>query len=302
MINKFIPDSPVEKVREISDEFLIKRYKQEYHIDVKKYLENVKKVEIYTCKESGYSFFYPFNISGDSEFYERLQKFEWYYMPWKWEHQICSELIKENDKILEIGCGKGDFFKGLSTRFKSLEMTGLELNKSSLTKNDRYSIIDTPLDKFATENEGKFDMVSTFEVLEHVSDVNDFIGNQVKCLKKGGLLTISVPNMDSFIKYNQNDVLNMPPHHVGLWNEKALRKISGLFGLEVEKVAYEPLQEQHYYFYTYINLKQKIGELPARILLKIVKMLGLRSLYSKPLKKRAESITGHTIFIALRKL
>jgi len=56
MINKFIPGSPVEKVREISDEFLIKRYKQEYHIDVKKYLENVKKVEIYTCKESGYSF------------------------------------------------------------------------------------------------------------------------------------------------------------------------------------------------------------------------------------------------------
>jgi len=223
-------------------------------------------------------------------------------MPWKWEHQICSELIKENDKILEIGCGKGDFFKGLSTRFKSLEMTGLELNKSSLTKNDRYSIIDIPLDKFAAENEGKFDMVSTFEVLEHVSDVNDFIGNQVKCLKKGGLLTISVPNMDSFIKYNQNDVLNMPPHHVGLWNEKALRKISELFGLEVEKVAYEPLQEQHYYFYTYINLKQKIGELPARILLKIVKMLGLRSIYSKPLKRKADSITGHTIFIALRKL
>ncbi len=302
MINKFIPGSPVEKVREISDEFLIKRYKQEYHIDVKKYLENVKKVEIYTCKESGYSFFYPFNISGDSEFYERLQKFEWYYMPWKWEHQVCSELVKENDKILEIGCGKGDFFKGLSTRFKSLEMTGLELNKSSLTKNDRYSIIDTPLDKFADENEGIYDMVSTFEVLEHVSDVNEFISNQVKCLKKGGLLTISVPNMDSFIKYNQNDVLNMPPHHVGLWNEKALRKISELFGLKVEKVAYEPLQEQHYYFYTYINLKQKIGELPARLLLKIVKMLRLRSIYSKPLKRKADSIIGHTIFIALRKL
>ena len=301
MINKFIPGSPVEKVREISDEFLIKRYKQEYHIDVKKYLENVKKVEIYTCKESGYSFFYPFNISGDSEFYERLQKFEWYYMPWKWEHQVCSELVKENDKILEIGCGKGDFFKGLSTRFKSLEMTGLELNKSSLTKNDRYSIIDTPLDKFADENEGIYDMVSTFEVLEHVSDVNEFISNQVKCLKKGGLLTISVPNMDSFIKYNQNDVLNMPPHHVGLWNEKALRKISELFGLEVEKVAYEPLQEQHYYFYTYINLKQKIGELPARLLLKIVKTLRLRSIYSKPLKRKADSIIGHTIFISLRK-
>ena len=43
MINKFIPGSPVEKVREISDEFLIKRYKQEYHIDVKKYLENVAR-------------------------------------------------------------------------------------------------------------------------------------------------------------------------------------------------------------------------------------------------------------------
>lgn len=301
MNNKFIPGSPVEKVREISDEFLIKRYKQEYHIDVKKYLENVKKVEIYTCKESGYSFFYPFNISGDSVFYETLQKYEWYYMPWKWEHQICSELVKENDKILEIGCGKGDFFKGLSSKFKSLEMTGLELNKSSLTKNDRFSIIDTPLDKFADENEGKFDMVSTFEVLEHVSDVHDFISSQVRCLKKGGLLAISVPNMDSFIKYNQNDVLNMPPHHVGLWNEKALRKISELFGLEVEKVAYEPLQEQHYYFYTFINLKQKIGEFPARVLLKIVKMLGIRSIYSNPLKRKADSIIGHTIFIALRK-
>jgi SAM-dependent methyltransferase len=256
---------------------------------------------LYQCLESGYSFYHPFEVSGDSAFYEKLQTFAWYYMPWKWEHQIASELVKENDRILEIGCGKGDFFTGLSQRFHSLRLVGLELNKSADTQNDYFSIIDTPLSEFAAQQEGQFDIVCSFEVLEHVPAVYDFLSNQVKCLKKGGQLLISVPNMDSFIKYNKNDVLNMPPHHMGLWNEKALRKIADLFNLKVERVSYEPLQEQHFYFYTFIKLKQWIGEIPARIILKIVKLMGLSFLYRKPLKQKASSIIGHTIFIAFRK-
>jgi 2-polyprenyl-3-methyl-5-hydroxy-6-metoxy-1,4-benzoquinol methylase len=180
-------------------------------------------------------------------------------------------------------------------------LVGLELNKSAVTHNDHFSIIDTPLSDFAAQHEEQFDIVCSFEVLEHVPAVYDFLANQVKCLKKGGLLLISVPNMDSFIRYNNNDVLNMPPHHMGLWTEKALRKIGDLFDLKVEKVEYEPLQEQHYYFYTFIKLKQLIGEMPARIILKLVKMMGLVFLYQKPLKRKASSIIGHTLFIAFRK-
>ena len=97
--------SPLTKLRNtqlekvLETDFIIDCYKKQLNIDVSKYFKDIKKISIYKCLDTGYRFYYPLNIYGDGKFYESLEKHSWYYMDWKWEHEIASNIIKPKDRV-----------------------------------------------------------------------------------------------------------------------------------------------------------------------------------------------------------
>lgn len=96
------------------------------------------------------------------------------------------------------------------------------------------------------QNYEKYDVVCTFQVLEHIHNVREFIQSMIHCTRKGGKIIISVPNNDAFIlKCDSIQTLNRPPHHVGLWNLNSLISLTKLFNLKIDSVALEPLQHYH---------------------------------------------------------
>ncbi|MCX6738915.1 MAG: methyltransferase domain-containing protein, partial [Candidatus Parcubacteria bacterium] len=106
-----------------------------------------------------------------------------------------------------------------------------------------------------------YDIVCSFQVLEHVPDVKSFLDASLAILKPGGLMIISVPNNDSFILRNGEILLDMPPHHMGLWNMNSLIKIQNHFPCEIQDIYIEPLQSYHVGFarkYNQINLEAKL--------------------------------------------
>lgn len=299
--NPFIESSPVTLEREIAKDLIIKQYKEGYGIDLDEFLQPVEKIQIYKCANSGYRFYYPHSIAGDSRFYEALQKNDWYYMPWKWEHEVCRGFIKEGDNILEVGCGKGDFLKNISSNYSNVQLTGLELNKTTASDNEKYKIINSNIEEYSEYHKEEFDMVCSFQVLEHIAMVNSFLEASIACLKKGGHLLISVPNNKSFIKYDPHNVLNMPPHHMGLWDQQSLEEIGKKFNLEVEKIYFEPLQAYHFDWYINLLLMHFAGRRLSSYLKIILFKLKLRPLIMKYLEKRAHKIKGHSILIVLKK-
>jgi len=300
-INPFFANSPVIYHKDISKDFLIKKYLENYDLDIRPLLSSTVKISIYKCLKTGYCFYHPFEITGDSEFYEKLQSNEWYYMPWKWEHQVCLKYIKSNFKILEIGCGRGDFLKKISLQFENIHCFGLELNKSSVYNGERVCIIDLTIEEFSETNQGVFDIVCSFQVLEHIPAVYDFLNANIKCLKNNGLLVISVPNNNSFIKYDGENVLNMPPHHMGLWTAESLLKIGEAFNLELVEIVYEPLQPYHFDWYINVILRYFTGKYPSKILIKVIDLFKLRKGIKHYLEARSNKIKGHSVLIAFRK-
>jgi 2-polyprenyl-3-methyl-5-hydroxy-6-metoxy-1,4-benzoquinol methylase len=299
--NPFIQDSDVIYQNDIPKNLLVQGYKEQLNINIDSIVSSIDKISVYKCQKSGYQFYYPFEITGDSKFYEELQNIEWYYMPWKWEHKVCDKLIKENSKILEVGCGKGDFLKQVNLQHQDVKCVGLELNKSSVYSADKLEILNKSIEDFSVSNEGKFDIVCSFQVLEHISFVKSFLQAKIRCLKDNGLLVISVPNNDSFIKYDKINVLNMPPHHMGLWTDKSLQKIGAYFNLELLEIIYEPLQEYHFEWYFSLVLKKFTGKFFSRIITKGINLLKLRSVIKKYLNYRANKIKGHTILVVFKK-
>ena len=248
---KAIPESPLtgstnvalDKIIDSKD--LISRYKINFDLDVSSYFKGKPHVFIFRCLDTGFRFYYPYGIDGNALFYAHFQKFDWYYMPWKWEHECVKEKVSSIDKVLEIGCGPASFVKKLTQ--ENIECTGLELNKDAVQmgRKEGLNVFNESIQQHAINHRGEYDVVCSFQVMEHIEQIREVLNSSIDCLKVGGKLFISVPNNNSFLGLDHLNVLNQPPHHMGLWDRKSLYHLQRFFPLRLDDLFLEPPQIYH---------------------------------------------------------
>jgi len=232
--------------RNVSTQFIIDGYLTNYDIDVAKLFQGKEEISIFKSSQTDLRFFGPNDVAGDGFFYEQLQKYPWYYMEWKWEHSAVKKLLQPGMRVLELGCGEGAFLRGIAD--KCPDSVGLELNDAAVAAGQAtgLNVLADPIQDHARTHPGQYDIVCSFQVMEHVTDIRAIVEASVKCLKPGGKLLISVPNNDSFIKRSENSLLNLPPHHMNLWDANSLEKLAYFFDMSFEGHLIEPLQAYHY--------------------------------------------------------
>jgi len=278
--------------RKIPSSFIEKEYMSSYSIDVSGILSNAENVGVYRCLDTDFRFYGPSTLAGDAKFYEELQKFSWYYMDWKWEHQQVKDILNDGEKVLELGCAEGTFLERIKE--KNIQGSGLELNVAAAkaAQQKGLNVLTQSIEDHSIEYENHYDVVCSFQVMEHIADVQSVIAASVKALKVGGRLMISVPNNSSFIKHSPNSIMNMPPHHMCLWDEKSLSKLQDNFEIKLEGFHYEPLQKYHYPVIWSNWLYKKLpSKLLAKAVNRISRILGLYNLVGL----RKNKIIGHSI-------
>lgn len=232
----------------INSTLIIDQYKEEFGLDVSPYFKDLNEVKIYLCNDTGYRFYYPYNLAGDGFFYTKLREnYSGYYTPWKWEHQQAASYIKHNMRVLEVGSGEGGFLKQIKEIYAA-NIIGLEINRSAVKHSlaQGQNVYCETIQEHAERNAGVYDVVCSFQVLEHIESVKAFLEAKISCLRKGGTLIICVPNNNSFIDIgDKRNTLNMPPHHMGLWNKHSLESLVRFFPLKKLCVKYEPLTERN---------------------------------------------------------
>jgi len=223
------------------------------------------EIYLYKCKYTGYRFYYPFNIVADAAFYEDISKNRPYYSQ-RWEHFRALKYIGKKDKVLEIGSGFGIFLSMLKE--KNISAKGLELNPHAVKecKLQNFDVDDCLIQEVAEKNIEKFDVVATFQVLEHITEVKSFIQSALDTIKSGGKLIVGVPNNNPYLfisdKYH---TLNLPPHHAGLWNKKSLQSLENIFPIKCKEIEFEPLITTYEYF-----IQFHINNAPTKILKKAI--------------------------------
>lgn len=240
--------------KRIEKKDIISSYKNSLNIDVSKYFENIEEVLICRCNDTGYRFYYPKYILGDSNFYETLQKIRGqnnYYSAWRWEQEEVLKFINSSDKVLDIGCGTGNFLDNI--RNITSNLVGLEINDLAIetAKGRGLTVIKSDVHSFSEgyNNQAKFDIICAFQVLEHIYEISDFIHSCLKLLKINGKLIIAVPNNNPYLfKHDFYHALNLPPHHIGLWDENSMKKITKYFPIELKDLFFEPLLDFRYWY------------------------------------------------------
>lgn len=185
-------------------------------------------------------------------------------MPWKWEHEQALAYVESGMKILEVGCAQGSFLEKISETYE-VNAIGLELNKRAAQEanNLGINVLTESIQEHSRSHTDEYDLVCSFQVLEHIADVHSFIKGQVEALKPGGILIISVPNNTGFLGKDDNNLLNYPPHHMGLWNSNSLKNICDIYGLDFVCHHYEPLQDYHKgYFKKLVTNRIPLSHMP----------------------------------------
>jgi len=295
--------SDVTLIKTFDSQSLISDWKNVFDIDISEELHNHPKIYLYRCNKSSLKFFMPLDVAGSDKLYKQLEeKYDWYYMPRKWEHDVAIQDLDGCTEILEVGCGRGAFVERICKEIGA-NGQGLEFNKNAIihAQNSGIPVTDRDIYQLAKETPHSFDAICTFQVLEHIPEVKKFLESLIQLLKPDGKLIISVPNNHSFTKHYHNDLLDQPPHHMTQWSVETFEFLTQIFPIKIENYRYEPLAEYHVNWYLSIQLSRlpKLGLLN-RFLNKGVHV------FVKPLLKQNDFlrklIIGHTIYVCFHKL
>ena len=140
----------------------------------------------------------------------------------------------QNKKVLEIGCGKGEFLSLMMDA--GTEAYGIEYSRSSVKHcNDigldvsRYYIYDKNISLYGNP----FDCFFILNFFEHIPDVNSTLRAMHTNLADDGVGLIEVPNFDMMLKNNLfSEFIN---DHLYYFTEETLRSVLNRNGFEVVK-------------------------------------------------------------------
>ena len=297
--------SRIESVRTIDISNL---YRRVYKKDIGYIWKSVERLEYVLCQKCGLRFFDPI-ISGDDDFYNILLKDEWYYLhEGKTEYDYSRKFIEEDDRVLDIGAGRGAFRHYLSEKnyYQGLDLSSKAIE---LAKKDGANVLPIPIEEFSEENKERFDVVSIFQVIEHISSLDKFMCSAIDCIVKGGLLIVATPDNDGFIKYLSNFCLNLPPYHTLHWNERSLRSMAEKYNLEVLDIYREPVSSVHRQWWyntmstTYLNrlLRRDFRMIDYRFTYKIVRLAAKILAQFYKLSGEHKKSFGQSIIMVCRK-
>ncbi len=212
------------------------------------------------CRGCGLEFYEP-GVAGSSRFYEDIARSQQYYSTARWEFHETLRRLPPDPDLLDVGCGDG-FFLSL---VKGGRRRGLELNPEAVRK-ARAKGLEVEEALLPAVPAGDADIITLFQVLEHVEDPVGVLGQAARVLRPGGRLFVAVPNNDAYIGRALQDPLNAPPHHPLRWRPDALRQVPKHAPFALEELLLEPLAPEHLYSYRRTQCVTALGRCLGRTL------------------------------------
>jgi 2-polyprenyl-3-methyl-5-hydroxy-6-metoxy-1,4-benzoquinol methylase len=136
------------------------------------------------------------------------------------------EGVRKTNRLLDIGCGIGYFLEVAKQR--GWEVFGTEFTDKAIEicTSKGIKMHKGPLnpDNYPAES---FDVITSFEVIEHINAPNPEVSNISKLLRKDGLFYITTPNFNSTLRYYLGPKYNVIgwPEHLSYYTPSTIERL-----------------------------------------------------------------------------
>jgi 2-polyprenyl-3-methyl-5-hydroxy-6-metoxy-1,4-benzoquinol methylase len=154
-------------------------------------------------------------------------------------HKLRFKFIQKyikSGKLFDLGAGWGHFL--LAGKELGYDVYGVEISEQPYL----YCVNDLKLpvehiDFFEMDESKKFDVITMWDVLEHIDNASPFLEKCNKLTKPGGYLFLQVPQIDSyFAKKHKDNWKMMGLDHVNYFGKKTITQILEKNGYEVLEI------------------------------------------------------------------
>ncbi|MBP6392666.1 MAG: methyltransferase domain-containing protein [Flavobacteriales bacterium] len=142
------------------------------------------------------------------------------------------EPYRKTGRLIDVGCGAGLFLERAALR--GWEVFGTEYGDRAVAacKARGIRIIEGPLDP-SNYGDDHFDVVCSFEVIEHLAHPRQEIARMARILRPGGLLYMTTPNFNSMGRLFSRSAWSIVnyPEHLSYFTPRTLRRLARSAGL-----------------------------------------------------------------------
>jgi 2-polyprenyl-3-methyl-5-hydroxy-6-metoxy-1,4-benzoquinol methylase len=139
---------------------------------------------------------------------------------------------RPSGKLLEVGCGRGDFLRVAREHFT---VVGVEPNED-LAKD---AVAFAPIDQGVIESHpySEYDVAASFHVIEHTDSPRRFLEAIAARVRTGGVVVIETPNIHSIpFRLLKSRWRQFIPEHYFFFDEKTMARLMEDAGLRVERI------------------------------------------------------------------
>lgn len=193
---------------------------------------------LFRCEACGLGYRYPRMKKNElDELYRQGSPSAWTSEPdgradWKLAKQQIDIRFKGMRDVLDVGCFDGTFLA-------SLDMTrrfGLEINPAAVERAKQRGV-EILSEDYESIKGGvvAFDVITSFDVIEHVVDPKAFLESLAGRLREGGFLMISTGNLDAWTWRIAGGRYwyCAPPEHISFLNRRWFEGVAAELGLSV---------------------------------------------------------------------
>jgi 2-polyprenyl-3-methyl-5-hydroxy-6-metoxy-1,4-benzoquinol methylase len=174
----------------------------------------------------------------------------------KLRFQFIKKYIKQG-KLFDLGAGWGHFM--LAGKELGYDVYGVEIAEQPYMYcvNDLKLPVDH-IDFFEMDESKKFDVITMWDVLEHIDKADVFLDKCARLNKSGGYLFLQVPQIDSFFaKKHRDNWKMMGLDHVNYFSRKTITQILEKNGYEVVRIK-SSFEIKLFIMYTLLPLIKKL--------------------------------------------
>jgi len=171
--------------------------------------------------------------------------------------QLYKNLLNRM-KILDIGCGTGEFLFELQKR--GYEVWGVDFSKNAIETAQKYfalkNVYTMSFNEFFKKKDlPQFDIITFFEIIEHLDNPLEFIQNVKRLLKPNGKIILSTPWRERLLP--SLNIWDYPSFHLTRWNEKAISNFFQKINFEISHIDYFDVNFS--FFYQIVISKSRTG-------------------------------------------